>query len=114
MHTFLLAPTGFGVGLSSVSLGVVQALLRSGLKVGFFKPIAQPHQDDVGPERSSALMEVTHGIRRQPKGLSLAYVERMIGNGQLDELMEEIVSMHQQIKAEYDIIIVEGDRKSVV
>ena len=108
MHTFLLAPTGFGVGLSSVSLGVVQALLRSGLKVGFFKPIAQPHQDDVGPERSSALMEATHGIRRQPKGLSLAYVERMIGNGQLDELMEEIVSMHQQIKAEYDIIIVEG------
>ncbi|NLZ78820.1 MAG: phosphate acetyltransferase, partial [Gammaproteobacteria bacterium] len=107
MHTFLLAPTGFGVGLSSVSLGVVQALLRSGLKVGFFKPIAQPHPDDTGPERSSALMEATHGIR-QPKALSLAYVERMIGNGQLDELMEEIVSMHQQIQAEFDIIIVEG------
>lgn len=107
MHTFLLAPTGFGVGLSSVSLGVVQTLLRSGLKVGFFKPIAQPHSDDEGPERSSALMEATHGIR-QPKALSLSYVERMIGNGQLDELMEEIVSMHQQIQAEYDIIIVEG------
>ena len=107
MHTFLLAPTGFGVGLSSVSLGVVQALLRSGLKVGFFKPIAQPHPDDTGPERSSALMEATHGIR-QPKALSLAYVERMIGNGQLDELMEEIVSMHQQIQAEFE------DRKSVV
>lgn len=107
MHTFLLAPTGFGVGLSSVSLGVVQALLRSGLKVGFFKPIAQPHPDDSGPERSSALMQATHGIR-QPKALSLSYVERMIGNGQLDELMEEIVSMHQQIQAEYDIIIVEG------
>ena len=107
MHTFLLAPTGFGVGLSSISLGVVQALLGSGLKVGFFKPIAQPHSDDTGPERSSALMEATHGIR-QPKALSLAYVERMIGNGQLDELMEEIVSMHQQIQTEYDIIIVEG------
>src|SRR5690554_5663711 len=107
MHTFLLAPTGFGVGLSSISLGVVQALLRSGLKVGFFKPIAQPHSDDTGPERSSALMEATYGIR-QPKALSLAYVERMIGNGQLDQLMEEIVSMHQQIQAEYDIIIVEG------
>lgn len=107
MHTFLLAPTGFGVGLSSISLGVVQTLLRSGLKVGFFKPIAQPHPDDNGPERSSALMEATHGIR-QPKALPLAYVERMIGNGQLDELMEEIVSMHQQIQAEYDIVIVEG------
>ncbi len=107
MHTFLLAPTGFGVGLSSVSLGVVQTLLRSGLKVGFFKPIAQPHPDDAGPERSSALMEATHGIR-QPKALSLSYVERMLGNGQLDDLMEEIVSMHQQIQAQYDIIIVEG------
>ena len=107
MHTFLLAPTGVGVGLSSVSLGVVQTLLRSGLKVGFFKPIAQPHTDDEGPERSSALMEATHGIR-QPKALSLSYVERKIGHGQLDELMEEIVSMHQQIQAEYDIIIVEG------
>ena len=107
MHTFLLAPTGFGVGLSSISLGVVQTLLRSGLKVGFFKPIAQPHPDDTGPERSAALMEVTHGIR-QPKALSLAYVERLIGSGQLDELMEEIVSMHQQIQAEYDIVIVEG------
>ena len=107
MHTFLLAPTGFGVGLSSISLGVVQTLLRSGLKVGFFKPIAQPHPDDAGPERSSALMDATHNIR-QPQALSLAYVERLIGNGQLDELMEEIVSMHQQIQAEYDIIIVEG------
>ncbi len=107
MHTFLLAPTGFGVGLTSISLGVVQTLLRSGLKVGFFKPIAQPHPDDAGPERSSALMDATHNIR-QPKALSLAYVERLIGNGQLDELMEEIVSMHQQIQAEYDIIIVEG------
>ncbi|HZJ94804.1 MAG TPA: phosphate acetyltransferase [Thiopseudomonas sp.] len=107
MHTFLLAPTGFGVGLSSVSLGVVQSLLRSGLKVGFFKPIAQPHPDDTGPERSSALMAATHGIH-QPDALPLAYVERMIGNGQLDELMEEIVSMHQHIQTEYDIIIVEG------
>ena len=54
MHTFLLAPTGFGVGLSSVSLGVVQSLLRSGLKVGFFKPIAQPHPDDTGYDCSNS------------------------------------------------------------
>ena len=48
MHTFFIAPTGFGVGLTSISLGLVGALERSGLKVGFFKPIAQPHPGDTG------------------------------------------------------------------
>ncbi|MDY3199093.1 MAG: AAA family ATPase, partial [Pseudomonadaceae bacterium] len=51
MHTFFLAPTGFGVGLTSVSLGLIRALERSGLRVHFLKPIAQPHPGDSGPER---------------------------------------------------------------
>jgi phosphate acetyltransferase len=55
MHTFLLASTGAGVGLTSVSLGLVGSLMRHGLKVGFFKPIAQNFQSDSGPERSSKL-----------------------------------------------------------
>ena len=41
MHTFFISPTGFGVGLTSISLGLVGGLERAGLKVGFFKPIAQ-------------------------------------------------------------------------
>jgi BioD-like phosphotransacetylase family protein len=42
MHTLFLAPSGFGGGLNSVSLGLIRALERAGLKVGFFKPIARP------------------------------------------------------------------------
>ena len=42
MQTFFIAPTDFGVGLTSISLGLVRTLERAGLKVGFFKPIAQP------------------------------------------------------------------------
>ena len=42
MHTLFLAPCGFGGGLNSISLGLISALQRAGLKVGFFKPIAQP------------------------------------------------------------------------
>ena len=49
MHTFFVVPTGFGVGLTSISLGMVRALERTGLKVGFCKPIAQPHAGDEGP-----------------------------------------------------------------
>lgn len=107
MHTFLLSPTGFGVGLTSVSLGIVQSLLNSGLKVGFLKPIAQPHPSESGPERASQLMMNVHGTH-QPKPLSLSDVEHMVGVGLIDELMEEIVSMHQSMLEHYDVIIVEG------
>ncbi|MEQ6326797.1 phosphate acetyltransferase [Ectopseudomonas chengduensis] len=107
MHTFFIAPTGFGVGLTSISLGLVGALERSGLKVGFFKPIAQPHAGDLGPERSSELIARTHGLN-SPKPLPLSYVERMLGDGQLDELLEEIISLYQQAAVGKDVVIVEG------
>jgi phosphate acetyltransferase len=107
MHSFFIAPTGFGVGLTSISLGLVGALERSGLKVGFFKPIAQPHAGDEGPERSSELIARTHGLN-SPKPLSLGHVERMLGDGQLDELLEEIISLYQQAAVDKDVVIVEG------
>ncbi len=66
---FFIAPTDFGVGLTSISLGLVRTLERAGLKVGFFKPIAQPHPGDLGPERSTELMARTHGLK-PPKPLA--------------------------------------------
>ncbi|HEK1686763.1 TPA: phosphate acetyltransferase [Pseudomonas putida] len=107
MQTFFIAPTDFGVGLTSISLGLVRALERGGLKVGFFKPIAQPHPGDTGPERSSELVARTHGIK-PPAPLSLAQVERMLGDGQLDELLEEIIRLYQQACIGNDVVVVEG------
>ena len=62
MHTFFIAPTGFGVGLTSISLGLIRALQQAGLRVGFYKPVAQLHPGDHGPERSSELVARTHGL----------------------------------------------------
>ena len=62
MQTFFIAPTDFGVGLTSISLGLVRTLERAGLKVGFFKPIAQPHPGDTGPERSTELVAQVLGV----------------------------------------------------
>lgn len=107
MQTFFIAPTDFGVGLTSISLGLVRALERGGLKVGFFKPIAQPHPGDTGPERSSELVARTHGIK-PPTPLSLAQVERMLGDGQLDELLEAIIRLYQQACIGNDVVVVEG------
>ena len=107
MHTFIIVPTGFGVGLTSISLGMVRALERTGLKVGFCKPIAQNHEGDNGPERSSELVARTHAIQ-PPIPLALPQVERMLGDGHLDELLEQVVHLCQQASETRDVLLVEG------
>lgn len=107
MHTLFLAPTGFGGGLNSVSLGLIRSLEQAGLTVGFFKPIAQPFPGEEGVERSAVLVERALGIS-SPEPLSLAYVERQLAAGELDLVLEEVVSRHQQIAEGKDVVIVEG------
>jgi len=62
MQIYFIAPTGFGVGLTSTSLGLLRALEQGGLKIGFCKPIAQHHPGDTGPEQSSELITRTFSI----------------------------------------------------
>ncbi len=108
MHTLLLAPTVHGAGLTSVTLGLIRALESAGLKVGFFKPIAQPQQGDAeGVERASTLVEKTLNLA-SPTPLSLEQAERALADGELDLLLEEVVSLHQQAAAGKDVVIVEG------
>lgn len=107
MHTLFLAPCGFGGGLNSISLGLIRALEQAGLKVGFFKPISQPFPGDQGRERSCLLVENTLKIA-SPEPISLAQLERQLAAGELDLLLEEVVSSFQQAAAGKDVVIVEG------
>ena len=115
MHTFFLAPIGFDVGLTSVSLGMIRALEQAGLSVGFVKPIAQG-----GGTASNELS--THFARQvchtdAPDPLSMETVEEMLGQGLVDPLMEEIVSLYRKVaSSNVDVVIVEGlvpDQKHV-
>jgi len=107
MQTFFLAPNSFGVGLTSASLGLYRTLERAGLKVGFFKPVAQNHKGDSGPERSSALMHQCHGIN-VPTPLEQTRVERLLGDGHMDDLLEECMHLFAQAGEDKDVVIVEG------
>lgn len=107
MHTLFLAPCGFGGGLNSISLGLIRALERAGLTVGFFKPIAQPFPLDQGRERSCVLVERTLSIT-SPEPLPLEQVERQLADGELDLLLEDVVSRYQEVAAGKDVVIVEG------
>ncbi|WP_150303277.1 phosphate acetyltransferase [Pseudomonas saliphila] len=107
MHTFFIAPTGFGVGLTSISLGLIRALERTGLRVHFLKPIAQPHPGDEGPERSSELISRTLGLT-PPASLELQDVEHRLAIGDLNGVLEDIISRYQQAAIDADVVVVEG------
>ena len=58
-RTLLVAPTGHGVGLTATCLGLVHALERQGVSVGFYKPLAQPRARGADQDRSTALVRLT-------------------------------------------------------
>ena len=48
----MLIPVGTSVGLTTVSMGLVRAIEEQGIKLNFFKPVAQPRRGDNGEELS--------------------------------------------------------------
>lgn len=107
MRTFFLAPTRYGVGLTSVTLGLVRALDKLGLRVKFFKPIAQLHVTDKGPERSTKLIQriMDH---EPPVPICSSRVEDLLGDNKGDELMEEIVALFGDASEGAEVMVVEG------
>ncbi|MDX8406187.1 MAG: phosphate acetyltransferase [Mariprofundus sp.] len=106
-HAFLLVSTGAGAGLTTVSLGLVRALDRLGIRAGFYKPIAQLHDGDQGPERSTRLVEHVTGIA-PPPAIGLRRATALLGADQEGLLMEEVVALYRQSAAQSDVVIVEG------
>ncbi|KKL52658.1 hypothetical protein LCGC14_2283250, partial [marine sediment metagenome] len=86
----MLVPISTGVGLTSVSVGLVRALEQKTVKVNFFKPIAQPRSGETGPEKSTQIVTQGSAIT-PPVPFALDYAEQMIGDGEGDDLLEEIV-----------------------
>ena len=76
-RTIMLIPIGTGVGVTSVSLGMVRAMERHGVNVSFFKPVAQPRPGQSGPETSTAVIRAGSNIT-PPEPLSPQYAANMI------------------------------------
>ena len=106
MQTILFIPTNGGIGLTSACLGFVRALDFIGLKAGFMTPFSQSSSDNT-LSQSSVLMQNAFHLN-PPASISRQHLERMLGNDQLDELMEEVVEQYQQIANKYDVIVCEG------
>ncbi|HET7477490.1 MAG TPA: phosphate acetyltransferase [Dermatophilaceae bacterium] len=102
----LLVPTAHGVGLTATCLGLVHALDARGVDVGFLKPLAQPRADG-GPERSTALIRLGTALR-PPEPIKAAEVQRSLGEGAVDTLMEDVLALGDPVFTEHDVVVIEG------
>ncbi|SFC87763.1 phosphate acetyltransferase [Pseudoalteromonas denitrificans] len=106
-HRIMLVPISTGVGLTSISVGLVRALEQQAVKVNFFKPIAQPRSSDKGPEKSTEIVK-KGSLIKPPPSIELFYAEQMISTGKGDILLEEIVSRFENHIHEDEVAIIEG------
>jgi len=104
-RTLFIAPTETKSGLTSVSLGLIRALDQLGVKVAICKPIAKETKGL--RQRSIDLIANVTGLQ-PPTPISLEQAQTMMGSGQQDRLMEEVIAMHHDVKKDADVVIIEG------
>lgn len=106
-RTIILIPISAGVGLTSVSLGLIHSLEQKGAKIGFMKPISQPSSDEDMLDRTTSIVRTNTSLETaEPFMLSVA--ESLIGQNQSDVVLEKIVENHQLLAKNNEIIVVEG------
>ncbi|SKA53967.1 phosphate acetyltransferase [Enterovibrio nigricans DSM 22720] len=106
-RTIMLIPIGAGVGLTSVSLGVLRSMEQKGVRVSFFKPIAQPRHGDNQPDLTTTIIEANSSMK-VAEPLTMANAEALIRTDQTDVLMEEIVARFKEATADADVALIEG------
>ncbi|WP_285817793.1 phosphate acetyltransferase [Echinimonas agarilytica] len=103
----MLIPIGEGVGLTTISLGLLHTFQRLGLSSTFFKPIGQPRPGYEGPELSTRIVENATGIPLI-ESIPLEMAEGLISSDKKDVLLEDIVERHQTDCSDASVVIVEG------
>ena len=123
-----VAATRQHVGKSTISLGIVSAMLQKGLNVGFMKPVGQQHVpvnviDEDTKERS--VIRVDKDVRlvnnffglngnykfMSPVVMPRGYTKQIIDDNNLSmkaEIKDTIASAYQNMNSQYDYIVCEG------
>ncbi|WP_152601354.1 MULTISPECIES: phosphate acetyltransferase [Erwinia] len=106
-RTIMLIPTGTSVGLTSISLGVIRAMERKGVRLSVFKPIAQPRAGGDAPDQTTKIIRSNSSIPAA-EPLAMSSVESLLGSNQQDVLMEEIIKRYHENTKDAEVVLVEG------
>lgn len=107
-----LAPTSIGSGLTSVCLGLLRAMERVGVSVGFYKPFFQSvHLGEAvhneGRDSSVAFIRARSHLN-PPEPIALRDAQQQLNRGKSDLLMENVVGEYQKVAKDVDLVIIEG------
>lgn len=105
-RTIMLIPTGANVGLTSVSLGIIRAIERQGIRLSILKPISQSRVGNHQDQTTSIIQAQSKITVATP--LNSQYVQSLISANQEDVLLEEIVARYEKIAENVDVVLVEG------
>ena len=106
-HTIYLVPVSQEVGLTSMALGLVRALQLAGIRVGFVKPIFQPEAVKGDHDLAVHFARTLCGTAT-PEAIFPQHAAELVRCGQLGGLMEEVVAKIESVRANHDVVIVEG------
>jgi len=97
----------------TVALGLVNALDRKGVRVAFFKPIAQETEGDSGPERSTHFIRATTALKPADP-IPLATATKTISERGFKELMSQVIGAYGASTASAEMVVVEGLLPAVI
>jgi phosphate acetyltransferase len=103
---FFLAAFTRDSGLTSMALGLVQALRRDRVAVGFIKPIMQPVDRGSADHATDFARSLLH--LEVPEPMPFAVAEARVRAGGLDALLEDLVAAVELAGAGCDAVVVEG------
>lgn len=110
--SLFIAPTSMDSGLTSVCLGLLRAMERVGISVGFYKPFSQSVNRGESLHNNGKDSSVTF-VRSQshlqpPAPIALKKAQQLLNRGKSDLLMETVVADYHKVAQEVDVVIIEG------
>lgn len=109
-RTFYLVPVSANTDLMPMALGLVRALQLAGVRVGYVKPVAEPGTSTGGRDFADPVAAVAATIYGIPthEPIPYAHAARMVREGRIDSLMEEVVALVERARDDNQLLIVEG------
>lgn len=98
--TVLLAPIGTGVGLYTVSLGLVRSMEDQGIKVSFVTPFAHGKSNDEEVDDSL--------LNNFSKPLPTSFIDYLFSRREEEKIIEFVLGYTKHHAKESDVILVQG------
>jgi BioD-like phosphotransacetylase family protein len=115
MRQIYLAATGQNRGKTTVSLGLLAALMDRGLSTGFIKPVGQRYAllDGIPADEDAILMKSVFGLPDAPQDISPVHIPRgftkaFIGGEVVEDLGAKIRRAHEAVSRGREVLLVEG------